>query len=70
MGWAGGSSLCWEVIKAAKKAIPDKEKRAKFYESLIVAFENEDCDTLHECWSADPVFKKTHKTMRADDYDD
>jgi hypothetical protein len=55
MGWAAGSELMEEVIKAAKIYVPVK-KREMFYKRMIKAFEDLDCDTLDECRGQDKHF--------------
>lgn len=56
MGWASGSEIAAAIVKEAKKAIPDKKKRSKFYARLIDIFENADCDTLDEATGIDKLF--------------
>lgn len=55
MGWSSGSDLMTEVIMSAMKHVPDSSRK-KFYKEMIEAFENCDCDTLHECVGADRFF--------------
>jgi hypothetical protein len=56
MGWASGSELMDGVILAAKKCIPSRSLRVKFYGMIIPEFERHDCDTLCECRTVDPAF--------------
>lgn len=63
MGWASGSSLFSLVIKSAKKAIPDKRKRVKFYLEMVNAFEQFDWDTQDECIGEDPAYDEAMKTL-------
>jgi hypothetical protein len=58
MGWANGSDLLWEIIAPIKKSIPNPKTREKCYRQIIEAFSNQDCDTLSECYGADPVFDR------------
>ncbi len=58
MGWGRGSELMSELIEAAKLAIPNDGARCNFYQDVIVAFEEYDCDTLDECTGEDEAFKK------------
>jgi hypothetical protein len=58
MGWSSGSRLAAELIEAAKITINDEDEREAFYEQLIAAFEDEDCDTLDECVGHDDVFDR------------
>lgn len=58
MGWASGSGLYDELIRAAMKYIPDEKIRARFYRDTIKAFEDSDWDTQSECEGFDPVFDK------------
>ena len=55
MGWAGGSGLMAEIIKAAKPRMGEM-KRINFYKPVIEAFMMEDCDTLGECIGMDAAF--------------
>ncbi len=56
MGWASGSELASEIVKAIKVEIPDAKRRKRIYKKIITAFENADCDTLDECEGEDPAF--------------
>lgn len=58
MGWSSGTDLMIEIIKSAKKHVPDESARVKFYRPIIKAFENHDCDTLDECRDMDSAFDK------------
>ncbi len=44
-----------DVIKATQRHLKGK-KRVAFYEDLITAFEDMDCDNLHECRGIDKDF--------------
>jgi len=61
MGWSGGTELFSVVIKAAKKAIPDKNTRKVFYQEVYEAFLDEDWDTEDEVLSKDPVFEEVYR---------
>lgn len=63
MGWASGSGLFTEIMKAARKAIPDRAKRSAFYLEIIGAFENEDWDTQDECRGSDKAFDDALKEL-------
>ncbi len=71
MGWASGSSLFSEVIKAVKKEMPDEKARVRLYKTLIAAFEESDWDTQDECRGEDTAYdkalKKLHPTWFEDD---
>lgn len=60
MGWASGSELMCEVINAVEKELQHvgKDRMIPFYERIINAFEDHDCDTLDECRGIDPLFDK------------
>lgn len=70
MGWAGGSRLFSEVIKAAKVAIPSEESRKEFYKPVIEAFEDADWDTQDECLDEDPAYKAVVKEMHPGWFED
>lgn len=48
MGWASGSELAKRVAKSAQQHITDPDERKAFYQEMIEAFEEFDCDTLYE----------------------
>lgn len=56
MGWASGSRLASRLIGVALEHISNEEERDNFYDEMIDAFEDADCDTLDECMGIDPVF--------------
>lgn len=58
MGWSSGSRLMSGIIDSAKRHIKNDNVRMKFYEEIITAFEDEDCDTLEECLGEDKAFDK------------
>lgn len=55
MGWASGSILMAEVLKATFPHMAPRG-RAKAAAELIRAFADEDCDTLDECRDLYPEF--------------
>ena len=61
MGWATGSVLMDSVIKALKPV--DPAVRRKVYSKLIRAFEDMDCDTLHECEGQDKEWDAVAKKL-------
>lgn len=54
MGWASGSGLAERVFKSGRDHIPDLDARRRFYDEVIAAFEDFDCDTLNEVIEFDP----------------
>lgn len=71
MGWASGSRLASELIDVAKVTITNEDERASFYEKMIYAFEDADCDTLDECVGIDDVFDEVWDELYpSDDYDE
>lgn len=71
MGWGSGSRLATRLIKAAKETISNEEERVNFYDEMIDAFGDADCDTLDECLGDDPVFDEHWKTKYPDsDWDE
>jgi hypothetical protein len=71
MGWGSGSRLAVELIEAAKATIINEDERSSFYEQMIYAFEEADCDTLDECVGNDQVFDDVWEELYpSDDYDD
>lgn len=71
MGWASGSRLAAELIEAAKVSITSEDERESFYEKMIYAFEDADCDTLDEATGIDDAFDRVWEDLYpSDDYDD
>lgn len=71
MGWASGSSLMEDVIRAAKPAIKHTKARKKFFKKVIEAFEGYDCDTLSECFGTDEAFDDAYRELHPDeDFDE
>jgi hypothetical protein len=58
MGWSGGSGMMDGIVRGLRKAKLPDDVRLKVYKVLVPAFEGEDCDTLYECWGADPMLDK------------
>jgi len=56
MGWASGSELYREVIRAVQPRITCDAVRTVIHKELIVAFERHDWDTQGECEGIDPAF--------------
>ena len=61
MGWASGSSIFDEIIKAVKRNVPNEKKRKNIYKAAIRAFREEDWDTECECCGRDAAFDKALK---------
>ena len=57
MGWSGGSGVAIDIIKLAKKHVPEASKAA-FYKGLLEALESEDWDCQSEAEGIDPAFDK------------
>jgi hypothetical protein len=71
MGWGSGSRLAAELIDAAKTTITNEVERTSFYEQMIYAFEEFDCDTLDECVGNDEVFDEVWEELYpSDSYSD
>lgn len=74
MGWASGSSLFDEIIKAMKKNVRDAKTRKKIYKPIIRAFRDDDWDTEYECRGVDKAFDEAlseeNKRLGYDDYGD
>ena len=66
MGWASGSGLFEEIIKASKKVMPNAALRKSFYLKVIKAFEDYDWDTQDECLNKDVAFKEALKELHPD----
>lgn len=66
MGWASGSRLATRLIEVARETISNEEERVNFYDEMVDAFEDADCDTLDECQGVDPVFDAHWKTRHPD----
>lgn len=56
MGWASGSRLMGDCIKAIQMRVPDGAMRRAIYHEMIGAFEDHDWDTQDECMGVDPCF--------------
>jgi hypothetical protein len=70
MGWASGSRLAIELIEAAKASFSNDDEREVFYEQLIFAFEEADCDTLDEATGVDDAFDSVWNDLYpSEDYD-
>lgn len=67
MGWASGSGLCADIVKQARKHVPESARPA-FYKALIDIFESEDCDTLQEV--SDKEFAKEYRKVMRKRYPD
>ena len=70
MGWASGSSLMDEIIDAAVEVGIDDVTRKEFYEKIIEAFEDQDCDTLQECEGKDTAFDAAIKAVHPEWYEE
>jgi hypothetical protein len=69
MGWASGTGLAIDVIRAAKKHVSEASKPA-FYKAFLVAMEDHDWDCQHEARGIDPAFDKALKKAHPDWYGD
>lgn len=58
MGWSGGSTIAYDMIKCIKENVKDDEIKFKLYTTLIESLENEDWDTKDEVMKIDKVFDK------------
>ena len=63
MGWSAGTQVFSEIIRAAKKAIPDDDTRKQFYADVYPAFCELDWDTEEECFADDPIFKELYDEL-------
>lgn len=70
MGWSSGTRLFSSVITAAKKAIPDMEKRKTLYKEIIDAFEDADWDTQDECMGEDGAYDEAIREMHPNWFED
>lgn len=68
MGWASGSILMSDVIKAIKTKVP-VENRTDIYVVLIEAFEDHDWDTQSECMRIDAAFDRAMGIVHPTWYD-
>lgn len=55
MGWSDGSSVLEEIIDILADELEDEQKE-RIYLKLIKLFESQDCDTLMDIQSSDPIF--------------
>jgi hypothetical protein len=69
MGWAGGSSLFDDLIDSLLEHNIEYQKRVDIYLNMINAFENEDCDTLQECFGRDSAYDEAFRLIHEDDED-
>lgn len=67
MGWASGSRLFGDVIKAIQPRVPDRAVRKAIYQDLMEAFEDMDWDTLDECLGKDEVYDEIFNERYPDD---
>jgi hypothetical protein len=67
MGWSGGSGIAADLIRAAKKHVPESSRPA-FYKVLVRVLEDEDCDTLDECRGMDPAFDRVMNKVYKERY--
>jgi len=71
MGWGSGCYVMDGVIDAAKKHIPDADKRKEFYVEIIKMLENEDWDTQMDAGEKDQeVYDAALKLAHPDWYED
>ncbi len=56
MGWASGSDIAVEIVKAVKENVPDKKARKRIYIAVKDALESHDWDTQDEAMGIDPLF--------------
>lgn len=66
MGWSSGSDLMSKIITILDNvACPGLEE---VYQELIPAFEDQDCDTLHECLGKNSNFDRAYQMLYPDHY--
>lgn len=73
MGWAGGSSMLYELLDIIHKHLPEKpKKRRKVMEDLIDLFEQEDCDTIPEAFDDDrwPELEAVYRDLHPEEFED
>lgn len=58
------------IVEVVKANVPDDDTRYLIYETIFVAFEQEDWDTQRECIGIDPVFDRLIPDEDDDDMDD
>lgn len=65
MGWSSGSELASKMIELIDYLYDDKNEPIilDIYHDMIVAFEDCDCDSLHECIGESSLFDKAYKEM-------
>jgi hypothetical protein len=56
MGWASGSRLLVDIIKAVQKHVPDEQASEAVYHATIDALPGHGCDIMGEAQGVDPVF--------------
>lgn len=69
MSWSSGTEIAQTLITSLMLNVKDKNVRRKIYEDLIRAFENADCDTMHECKGDDIIFDEAYDWIHEDDED-
>lgn len=66
MGWASGSSVFDGVWAAVRDHIAESS-RVSVCMKVLEAFEDEDCDTLSECFDSDkPEIEEAYYTLNPD----
>jgi len=66
MGWASGTYIMEDIIKAAQEHISETTNRREFYKKVIKAFESGDWDCQTECIGRDNAFDEALKELYPD----
>jgi len=70
MSWSRGSELFGRIAELIEAHVPNENSRIEIYTEMIVAFEEFDCDTIHECTGIDSVLDEIIEEMYADEDDE
>ena len=63
MSWSEGSELMDKLIESLVEHVPSADARKSIYREFISLFEDQDCDTLHECLEKDPPFDEAYQEV-------
>lgn len=63
MGWASGSRVMTDIIRAVRKVKIDRPVKVALYKQIIRALEDNDWDTQDECLELDDCFDEAMKEL-------
>lgn len=63
MGWSSGSELANKIIPLIEYLSDNEESKVNVYHGMISAFEDFDCDNLHQCIGESAAFDKAFQEL-------